>query len=165
MTDWNKYAIAQANLARKVPQIERSVAGATIPDYKHGTDHDSQGLGIRVFFGSDGFLENPLVREEIRVLRRLLNMKKIEELGFGVDTHEWKPGRAWAMVVRSDEDTATLATILNAAHAATFYRDSIPELRSLAREYLESLWVNADEFLGADEDDDQGEELKSREQF
>jgi len=33
MTDWNKYAIEQANLARKVPQIERSVAGATIPDY------------------------------------------------------------------------------------------------------------------------------------
>jgi len=110
-------------------------------------------LGIRVFFGSDGFLENPLVREEVRVLRRLLNLKKIEELGFGVDTHNKKPGQSWAMVVRSDEGTATLATILNAAHAAAFYRNSMAELRSLAREYLDSLWVNADEFLGADEEE------------
>ena len=106
MTDWNKYAIELANLARKAPQIERSVAGATIPDYKNGTDHDSQGLGIRVFFGSDGFLQNPLVREEVRLLRRLLKRRGIEVLGFGVDTHEKQPGRSWAMVVRSDADTS-----------------------------------------------------------
>ncbi len=151
MTDCNKYAIVQANLARKVPQIERSVAGATIPDYKHGKDHDSQGLGIRVFFGSDGFLQNPAVREEVQVLRRLLNVKKIQVLGFGVDTCKRQPGKSCALVVRSDDDTMALAEILNAAHAVAFYRDSIPELRALARTSLDRLWVNADEFLGADE--------------
>jgi hypothetical protein len=148
MTDWHKYAIEQANLAQKVPQIQQSVAGATIPDYKKGTDHDCQGLGIRVFFGSDGFLQNALVREEVRILRQLLTLKGIEELGFGVDTNKTKPGTSWALVVRTDEDTMTLAAIINAAHAVAFYRDSdVSELRSLARQMLEELWIDAEMFF------------------
>jgi hypothetical protein len=146
--DWYKYAIDQANLARKVPQIQQSVAGATIPDYKNGTDHECQGLGIRVFFGSDGFLQNALVREEVRILRRLLTLKGIEELGFGVDTSKTTPGKSWALVVRTDEDTMTLAAIMNAAHEVAFYRDSdMSELRSLAIQTLEEIGIDADMFI------------------
>ena len=69
MPDWNAYAIQQANRARKCPQIQRSVAPACVPDFRQPLDLDAiksvQGLGIRVFFGSDGFLKDSAVREEL----------------------------------------------------------------------------------------------------
>ena len=154
MPDWNAYAIKQANRARKCPQIQRSVAPACVPDFRQPLDLDAiksvQGLGIRVFFGSDGFLKDSAVREEVRVLRRLLVLKGVEEIGFGVDE---KDGRAWALVVRTDEDTGFLAAVLNAAHDAVFYgKCEVPGLGELARQQLSDLGVDPDEVLGEQND-------------
>ena len=150
MPDWNAYAIEQANRARKCPQIERSVAPACVPDFRQPLNLDAiksvQGLGIRVFFGSDGFLKNSAVREEVRLLRWLLVRKGVEELGFGVDE---KDGRSWALVVRADQDTGFLAAVLNAAHGAVFYgKCEVPGLGSLARQQLSELDIDPDEVLG-----------------
>lgn len=150
MPDWNDYAIKQANLARKVPQIERSVAHANVPDYSGPIDLATikylQGLGIRVFFGSDGYLQDAAVREEVRVLRRLLRLKHIEELGFALDERD---GQSWALVVRTQEDTELLTNLVEAAHATAFYsKCNVPQLRSLARRQLEELEIDAEEFLG-----------------
>jgi hypothetical protein len=150
MPDWNDYAIKQANVARKVPQIERSVAHASVPDYSGPVDLAAikylRGLGIRVFFGSDGYLRDAAVREEVRSLRRLLGLKQIEELGFALNEHD---GRSWALVVRTEEDTELLANLVEAAHATAFYsRCDVPELRSLARRQLEELEIDAEQFLG-----------------
>ncbi len=149
MPDWTKYAIDQANRARRIAQIHRSVAETTVPDYGHGVDFDWHGFGIRVFFGSDGFLQNAKVREEVTVLQRLLTLKGIEELGFGIDTAKEKPGVSWALIVRSEEDTYSLGQILNAAHAVAFFGDcDMAELRRFARQCLEDLDIDPDEFLG-----------------
>jgi hypothetical protein len=136
---WHAYAIQQANLARRTPQIERTVAETKVPEYCGVIDlaemRRLEGLGIRVFFGNDGFLQDHRVRREVAVLRKLLTARNIEILGFGTDTRKKKPGSAWALVVGSDEPLAHLANFLYAAHAVAFFSND-DKLKDLYQQFL-----------------------------
>ena len=150
MSDWNKYAIEQANRARQNPQIERSVADTFVPILTDAVDlariTKDTGHGIQVIFGNDGFLKDPKVRHEVRILRRLLKLKGIEELGFGVDSTD---GKSWAVVVRYS-DLRHLTQILQAAHGLVFFSGTI--MQSHAENLLEALHVSHDD-LGPELDD------------
>jgi len=60
-------------------------------------------LGIAVISGNYGYLQRPQTRAEVHVLGQILARLEIEVLGFGTDTRKRSPGRAWALVVRSDD--------------------------------------------------------------
>ncbi len=71
----------------------------------------------------------------LQVLRKLLTARSIEILGFGADTRTRKPGSAWALVVRSDEPLAHLASFLYAAHAVAFFGND-DNMKDLYQQFL-----------------------------
>jgi hypothetical protein len=135
--DWDAFATQQANAARALQWIERSVAKGRVRQEQRivlkpdATGQlvpwpDVRGLGIAVIFGEDGFLQDVRTRAEVHVLRRVLARLGIEVLGFGTDTRKRSPGRAWALVVRSD-DVHLLGRVLEAAHAQVFFSGTIAQ--------------------------------------
>jgi hypothetical protein len=104
--------------------------------------HNFEDLGIGVFFGNDGFLQNAKVRAEVSALRRLLAFKDIQVLGFGISDSGKPKGKSWALVVRND-DIQLLGTILNAAHGVVFYR-GVPPLEAVVRDWLDELAIDPD---------------------
>ena len=157
-TDWNVYAVTQANRAAKLCRhVERSVALGEVPGPLVLRKNDEgqlvmarsfAGLGIGVFFGNDGFLQSAKVRVEVNVLRRLLTLKGIQVLGFGVSDTAHPQGKSWALVVRND-DLRLLSTILNAAHGVVFYR-GVPPLEAVVRNWLHELAVDPEQLSVGD---------------
>jgi hypothetical protein len=125
--DWDGYAVKQANRARALTVIDRRVVPRGIPEpgplelKPDATGElvpwpDVSGLGIAVIHGHDGYLQNPRARARVYVLQQILTRLGIEVLGFGTDNRKRAPGRAWALVVRSD-DVHLLSRALEAAHS------------------------------------------------
>lgn len=151
--DWNDYAVKMANRAmRLLAPGGRSVALAEVPEPSRAIvlrrDEagklalpDRAGLGIAVFFGTDGYLQNPRARAQVHVIQHCLGLKGIDVLGFGVNDKRRPLGRAWSLVVRSDV-LDLLATILNAAHAHAFCQGTIIE--SAAAHFFEKLGIDPD---------------------
>jgi hypothetical protein len=151
--DWDAYALKMANRARDfLPRGGRCVALTEVPatgaiQLVQDTAgkwqlRDYSGLGIAVFFGTDGYLQNPMARATVHVIRRCLAIKGIDVLGFGTNDRKRPIGRAWAMVVRSD-DVGLLATILNAAHAHVALKGS--PAGGLASEWFEKVGIDPDQ--------------------
>lgn len=163
--DWNDYAVKMANRAvALLGPGERRVALTEVPEPGRGVvvredaatgkllPPEDRPFGIAVFFGTDGYLQNPRARAQVHVVRQCLAIKGIDVLGFGTSDRERPPGRAWALVVRSD-DLPLLADILNAAHAHAFCHGTVIE--GAAADYFGRLGidpaelpVNLDAFAG-----------------
>jgi hypothetical protein len=77
------------------------------------------------------------------VLRQNLARLGIEILGFGSDTRKRSPGRAWALVVRSD-DVHLLFRTLEAAHAHVFFRGTIAQ--GVASTFFAGLGLDPEDF-------------------
>ena len=77
--DWDAYAVTMANRAMKLlPQGERSVVLDQVPEALIVVRFDAsgkplppdrRGLGIAVFFGADGYLQNPRARAQVHVIK------------------------------------------------------------------------------------------------
>jgi hypothetical protein len=134
--DWDAYAVKMANQAMKMlPPGARSVALDKVAEPKivvefdasgRALPPDARGLGIAVFFGTDGYLQNPRSRAQVHVIRQCLAVKGIDVLGFGTNDRRRPLGRGWALVVRSD-DLKLLGTIVNAAYAHGFCTGTVIE--------------------------------------
>ena len=129
--DWDAYAAKMANRAMSLlAPGERRVALNEVPELAGGiiikidasgraVRPDKRGLGIAVFFGTDGYLQNPRARAEVHVLQQCLALKGVAALGFGTNDQKRPLGSAWALVVRGD-DLRLLADLLNAAYSHGF---------------------------------------------
>jgi hypothetical protein len=153
--DWDAYAVRQADQARALRVILRGVVPGGLYQEQGplvlkqdaagqlALCPDVRGLGIAVIHGNDGFLQDPRVRAEVHVLRQILARQGIEVLGFGTDTRKRTTGRAWALVVRSD-DVHLLHRCLEAAHAHVFFRS--PIARRAAAMFFAGLELDPEDF-------------------
>lgn len=147
MPDWNRCAVDNANYVRNTSCIEQGVGQLIllgrdgIPDPLAMAEITE--LGVKAYFGSGGYRNSPAVREEVRLLRRLCASKGIDELAFALDTRD---GRAWTLVVHTDEGTETLAKILFVAHALVG-KGGGSSLTAVDTKNLQDLEVNVEELL------------------
>jgi hypothetical protein len=152
--DWDVYAVKMANRAvRLLAAGERRVALDEVPEPIKGVvlsrdaatgrllPPEHRPFGIAVFFGTDGYLQNPRARAQVHVVRQCLALKGIEVLGFGTNDRKRPLGRAWALVVRSD-DLPLLADILNAAHAHAYCQGTV--IGGAAADYFDRLGLDPD---------------------
>jgi hypothetical protein len=147
--DWDTYALVMASRAMKIfPPGTRSVMLDQVAEPKivvkidasgRALRPDNRGLGIAVFFGTDGYLQNPRSRAQVHVIRRCLALKGIDVLGFGTNDRKRPLGRGWALVVRS-ADLKLLGTIVYAAYAHGFCAGTVIE--TSARYDFESLGID-----------------------
>lgn len=152
--DWDAYAVKMANRAvRLLAPGERRVALDEVPEPSRGVvvkvDEatgelllpEHRPFGIAVFFGTDGYLQNPRARAQVHVVRQCLALKGIDVLGFGINDRRRPLGRAWALAVRSD-DLPLLADILNAAHAHAYCQGIV--IGGAAADYFDRLGIDPD---------------------
>jgi hypothetical protein len=149
--DWDAYAVKMANRAMKVfPPGTRSVVLDQVTEPKivvqcdasgRALPPDARGLGIAVFFGTDGYLQNPRSRAQVHVVRQCLALKVIDVLGFGTNDRKRPLGRAWALVVRSDA-LKLLGKVMNAAYSRGFCAGTVIE--TSAKYDFEDLGIDPD---------------------
>jgi hypothetical protein len=154
LPNWVAYAVKMANRAvRLLAPGERRVALDEVPEPGRGVivtkdvatgrllPPEHRPFGIAVFFGTDGYLQNPRARAQVHVVRQCLALKGIDVLGFGTNDRRRPLGRAWALAVRSD-DLPLLADILNAAHAHAYCQGTV--IGGTAADYFERLGIDPD---------------------
>ena len=147
MPDWNRCAVDHANYVRNSSCIERSVGGLIVlgPDGSPSLPAmaEVEGLGVKAYFGCRGYRNDPAVRAEVRLLRRLCVLKGVEELAFAPDSRD---GRSWALIVRTEEATDTLAKMLLVVQALAGKKGGA-SLTAIDTEYLQDLEVDVEELL------------------
>lgn len=149
MPDWNKCAVDHANYVRNALFIERSVAGPIVLGRDGSPDclamAEVMELGVMAYFGCAGYRDNPAVREEVRLLRRLCAFKGIKELAFALDSRD---RRSWTLIVHTEEGAETLAEILFVAHGLALSGKSGDATSGpLVVKYLQELEINVEELL------------------